>query len=47
MSKILDFRSDKETFAFYNYLTQPKYYDDSNKLVTEKMKDETGGVAIE
>ena len=24
-----------------------KYYDNSNKLVTKKMKDETGGVVIE
>ena len=24
-----------------------KYYDSSNKLVTKKMKDETGGVVIE
>ena len=27
--------------------TKSKYNDDSNKLVTGKMKDETGGVAIE
>ena len=32
-------------FDFSNYSTKPKYYDDSNKLVTAKMKDETGGVA--
>ena len=34
-------------FDFRNYLTKPKYYDDSKKLVVNKMKDETGGVAIE
>ena len=42
-----DFRSDKEMFDFSNYLTKLKYYDNSNKLVIKKMKDETGGVAIE
>ena len=34
-------------FDFSNYLTKSKYYDDSKKLVIGKMKDETGGVAIE
>ena len=34
-------------FDFSNYLTKPKYYDNSNKLVSGKMKDETGGVGIE
>ena len=28
-------------------MSKSKYYDDLNKLVIEKMKDETGGVAIE
>ena len=32
-------------FDFSNYSTNSKYYDDSNKLVIGKMKDET--VAIE
>ena len=32
---------------FINYMTKSKYYYDSNKLVVGKMKDETGGVAIE
>ena len=32
---------------FSNYSTKSKYYDDSNKLVIGKMKDKTGGVAIE
>ena len=41
------FSSNKEMFDFSNYLTKSKYYDDSNKLVIGKMKDETGGVAIE
>ena len=36
-------------FALYfsNYLTKSKYYDDSNKLVNGKIKDITGGLAIE
>ena len=41
-----DFSSDKEIFHFSNLSTKSKYQNDSNKLVTEKMKDETGGVAI-
>ena len=35
-----DFSSDKEMFDFSNYSTKSKYYDDSNKLATGKMKDE-------
>ena len=42
-----DFTSDKEIFDFSNYSTKSRYYDDSNKLVIGKMKDETGGVTIE
>ena len=42
-----DFSSNKEKFDFSYYLTKSKYYDNSNKLVIGKMKDETGGVAIE
>ena len=34
-------------FDFTNCLTKSKYHDDSNKLVIGKMKDDTGGVAIE
>ena len=34
-------------FDFSNYSTKSKYYNDSNKLVTGKMKSETDGVAIE
>ena len=41
-----DFSKDKEMFDFSNYSTKPKYYDNSNKLVVGKMKDETGGVAL-
>ena len=42
-----DFSSNKEMFDFSNYSTKSKYCDNSNKLVIGKMKDETGGVAIE
>ena len=42
-----DFSSDKAMFDFSYYSTKSKYYDNSNKLVVGKMKDETGGVAIE
>ena len=42
-----NFSSDKEMFDFRNYSTKSKYYDDSKKLVIEKLKDETGGVAVE
>ena len=41
-----DFSNDKEMFKFNNYSTKSKYYDNSNKLVVRKMKDETAGVAI-
>ena len=42
-----DFSSNKEMFDCSNYSTKSKYYDDSNKLVMGKMKDETRGFAIE
>ena len=42
-----DFNSIKEMFGFSNYLAKSKYSNNSNKLVTGKMKDETCGVAIE
>ena len=42
-----DFSNDKEMFDFSNYSTKSKYYDNSNKLVVGKMKDETAGVAID
>ena len=41
-----DFSSNKEIFDFSNYSAKSKYYDDSNKLVVGKMKDETTGVVI-
>ena len=41
------FSSDKEMFDFSNYLAKLKYCDNANKLVIEKMKNKTGGVAIE
>ena len=33
-----DFSKDKEIFDFSNYSAKSKYYDDSNKLVIDKMK---------
>ena len=42
-----DFSNDKEMFDFNNYLTKSKCYDNSNKLVVAKMKDEIAGIAIE
>ena len=33
-----DFSKDKEIFDFSNYSAKSKYYDDSNKLVFDKMK---------
>ena len=40
-------RNHKEKFDFSNYSTKPKYYDDSNKLVVGKMKDETSSFVTE
>ena len=37
---------DKELFDFSNYSIKWKYYDNSNKSVIGKMKDETVGIAI-
>ena len=42
-----DFSSNKKMFDFSTCSTKSKYYDNPNKLVIRKMKDETGGVAIE
>ena len=42
-----DFSSDKEKFDFNNNSTKSKYFDNSNKEVIGKTKDETRGVAIE
>ena len=33
-------------FDLSNYSTKSKYYNDSNKLVADKMKHETNGVAV-
>ena len=41
-----DFSKGKKMFDFSNYSAKSKYYDDSNKLVFGKMKDETGGATI-
>ena len=40
------FSKDKEMFDFSNYSAEPKYYDDSNKLVLGEMKDQIVVVAI-
>ena len=37
----------KECMSFGSYLTNSKYQDDSNKLLIGKVKNETGGVAVE
>ena len=42
-----DFSKDKEMFDFSDYSAKSKYYDESNKLVFGKMKDETSGLSIE
>ena len=42
-----DFSSNKELLDFSNYLTKSNFHDNWNKLVIRKLKDETGGVAIE
>ena len=42
-----DFSNDKEMFDFSDYSTKSKYYNNSNKLVVGKMKDETAGIVTE
>ena len=42
-----DFSNVKEMLDFSNFSIKSKYYDNSNKLVVGKMKDETADVAIE
>ena len=42
-----DFSNDKEMLDFSNHSTKSKYYDNSNKFVISKMKNETAGAAIE
>ena len=36
---------NKKVFHISNYSTKSKYYDNSNKLVIRKMKDETAGIS--
>ena len=38
---------DKEMFGFSNYSTKSKYYDNLNKLVVGKIKDEIDDAEIE
>ena len=40
-----DFSNDKELFDFSSNSTKSKYYDNLNKSVVGKMKDETAGVS--
>ena len=40
------FSKYKEISDFSNYSAKPKYYDDSKKLVVDKIKDKTGAAAI-
>ena len=40
------FSKDKEMFDFNNYATESKYYDNSNRVLVGKMKDEITGVAV-
>ena len=41
-----DFSKDKEIFEFTNCSVESKYYDDTNKLIVDKMQDETGGALL-
>ena len=41
-----EFSNEKEMFDFSNSSTKSKYYNDWNKLVACKMKDEKAGVSI-
>ena len=40
------FSNEKEMFNFSNYSTKSKCYDNSDKLVVDKMKNEAAGVEI-
>ena len=42
-----DFSNDKEMLDFSNHSTLSTYYDNSNKLLVGKIKDETAGVVTE
>ena len=41
-----DFSEVKKMFDFSSYSAKSKFYDDSNKLVVSKMKNETIGASI-
>ena len=41
------FSNGKEMFCFSNYSAKSKYYENSNKLVPSKMKNDTAGAGIE
>ena len=45
--KLKGLSNDKEMLDFSNYSTKSKCYDNSNKLVAGKTKDEKAGVTIE
>ena len=47
MVMLFYFSKGKEISDFNNYLATSKCYDDSNRLVFVKLKDETSGVAME
>ena len=42
-----EFYNWKDFFDFSNYSKDSKFFDESNKKVTDKMKDEYGGVIID
>ena len=42
-----DFCNDKEMFEFINYSRKSKYFNDSNKLVVDKVKNETRSAVFE
>ena len=42
-----DFSNNKEMFDFSNYSTKSKYYDNSNKLVVSKRKNERVVAVVE
>ena len=40
------FSKNKQMFDFSNYFSKSKFYNDSNALVIDKMKDKIGDVAL-
>ena len=42
-----EFYQWKDLFDFSNYSKDPKFFDESNKKVVGRMKDEYGGVIID